>query len=373
MPVFAPYTRPAALAMALILVACSGAGGTAASGLPPTAAAATSTSVAPPALISREVNPRDTDAAIDTVSNLHYVVVDPRVPPRGRLVLFLTGAVAGGLGTGSSTGLITETAAAMGFHAINLGYPNREVLLAVCGNGGKDASCWERAHLSALYGGVANSPLTTGTVANSIVSRLVHLLQYLATTYPREGWATFLDGAEPKWSLIVGAGLSLGGGHIAMLARDHELARVALLESPVDRLQQKPPAIPAPWVTTPHKTPADRYYAFAHVMSPVTIAFYESSWRAMGISAFGPTLNVDSAPLASAKTHQFSTAATPAIAGEFHASVATDNTTPIGADGLPVFAGVWRLLLGGTLGFQLASRSQPCSSRTSGTVTTCAR
>jgi hypothetical protein len=62
--------------------------------------------------------------------------------------------------------------------------------------------------------------------------------------HPGEGWSRYLKHDYPKWSRIIVAGWSQGGGNAALIACDQRVARVIMLEAPVDRSQLTPP-VPA--------------------------------------------------------------------------------------------------------------------------------
>jgi pimeloyl-ACP methyl ester carboxylesterase len=244
----------------------------------------------------------------------------------------------------NSTRLLTEEAAANGLHAINLRYPNDQVLLTACGADGK---CYESQRLATIYGGETDRLVVTRP--NSIENRLVKVIALLHRQHPEEGWSQFLENDSPKWSAIVVAGWSQGGGHAALIARDHLVARVIMLEAPPDRTQQTPPADPAPWVADTHATPARRYFALAHLRSVHTVPFFESAWKLLGLDTFGPTVNVDANTPPYNRAHQLATNVEPPAGrprpNAYHQSVAVDESTPRGADGRPVLAVVWQYML----------------------------
>jgi hypothetical protein len=315
-------------------------------------------------LRTEEVLPKDTDPEIDIALEPHYVAIGSRAHEaidiadeldddgarserpghagRGhRLFLFMTGALGLPSRGPNSTRLITEEAAANGFHAINLRYPNDQVLLNVCG---ADGECYESQRLATIYGGETDRLVVTRP--NSIENRLIKVLAFLHRQHPEEGWSSFLENDSPRWSVIVVAGWSQGGGNAALIARDHRVARVIMLEAPVDRTQLMPPADPAPWVADAHVTPARRYFALAHLRSASTVPFFESAWRLLGLDRSGPTVNVDTHMPPYNRSHQLATNVEPARPNLFHHSVAADTSTPKDADGRPVLAVVWQYMLG---------------------------
>jgi hypothetical protein len=294
---------------------------------------------------SNEIPPIDTDPSIDIALEPHYIAFSP-VPPRGQLFLWLTGI--GGLPT--RTRLITDQAARNGFHAVNLRYPNEnaDAVQNLCGFE-PDRTCFENARLAVLTG---DNPSTTLSISrtNSVENRVLKLLAYLEAKYPSEGWGTFVEGDSLTWSSIIVAGLSEGGGHAAILARDHVIARVAMLSAPFDRVglleRSNSPAEPASWLLGAHLTPSERYFAFGHVNDETTN--WALQWPAtnLGLSNLGLIANVDGVDAPYGESHMLLTSATPQNAVGFpqanHASTAADSFTPLDEAGQPVFARVWQ-------------------------------
>jgi hypothetical protein len=103
---------------------------------------------------------------------------------------------------------------------------------------------------------VNNSP------AESIVNRLVKLLEYLDRHYPGDNWGSYLQSGAPDWSRIVVSGLSQGAGMAAYIAKRESVARVVLFSSPWDFFG--PAKTPAPWLSEPSATPSNRWFAEYH-------------------------------------------------------------------------------------------------------------
>jgi hypothetical protein len=344
-------------------------------------------------LRTEEILPTDTDPEIDVALEPHYVVFDPSIRRQNQLFLFLTGGCPSLPSQGrNATTLISKQAAANGFHSINLNH----VTCNAAGNGipqscGGDDLCWERNRLAVIYGGKTEA--FDVSRANSIESRLLKLLSYLAEQHPEEGWSGYLHGKAGgdqdgsgralgaalleccrharrgdredgqvqgglKWSSIMVAGWSQGAGHAPLIARDHEVARVMMLEGPADRRQVNPPANPARWLFEPHATPSARYFGLAHVRGLTSVPgaqpgdpFYlESAWQALGIDQLGQTVLVDTATPPFNDTHQLITnlepdPKAPLASRTHHHSVAADTATPKDASGRPILAVVWQYMM----------------------------
>ena len=90
----------------------------------------------------------------------------------------------------------------------------------------------ERVLAERTYGD-DRSPLVSVNQPNSLVSRLVKLLEYLDAEQPERGWRQYLDGGAPDWGRIVLSGHSQGSAVTALLARDHELMRAIMTRWPL--------------------------------------------------------------------------------------------------------------------------------------------
>jgi hypothetical protein len=295
-----------------------------------------------PTLRTTMVSPQDTDPAIGAPNDPHLVVFDPAATPRRQLFVFL-----GGQGAAPSlASLIVRQAAANGFHAIGLSYPNAATR-EICETKLTEPDCYEKARLETLDG-VDRTPLITVAPANAIQARLTKLLAHLAVLYPGDGWSAYLDAGAPKWSLLRLGGVSEGGSHVALIAREHEVARLCMLESPVDLIgaptaqQRTPPT----WISPAKATPVDRYYGLRHVRSssPQAPAF-AAVWSTFGMDRFGPPVDVDSATPPYGGSHHLTTGLKPVDDGRpnlEHRAIAGDRTTPRTVEGKPALAPAWQ-------------------------------
>lgn len=281
-----------------------------------------------------QVKPEATDSQINNWLEPHYVSINPSVPAKNKLFLFFSGS----FGNPSRQRLITQQAAKLGFHAINLRYPNDWTVGGLCRRS-DDKDCFEKVRLE-IVDGKDRSKSIDVSPANSIENRLVKLLIYLDKEYPDEGWSQYLNGNSPKWESIIVAGHSQGGGHAAIIAKEHKVARVVMLAAPTD-FDRKNNA-PGAWIGQSHATPADRYYGFVHLKDrESTIA--QKSWELLGMT--GEVINVDSQKAPYNNSHKLTTDATPATQDKYHGSVATDGNTPKMSDGEPLFKDVWEYLI----------------------------
>lgn len=346
--------RPTSLSLATLLILASCGGNTPAGSAPPAPA-----TVAPTAAPSRTpaavldvpverstlkvvmVPPAETDAAIPATAAPHLVAFDPAAARRGQLFVFMAGnAILPG-----DAALIVRQAAANGLHAIGLDYP-RDVKVPTLCETAADQACYEKVRLETFDGEDRAAQIAVSR-ANSIANRLTKLIVHLATRSPDEGWSAYLADGAPKWSLIRLGGQSEGGTHAAMIAREREVARLCMLEAPVDLI-----SLPgterrlAPWLAAPRATPAERHFVFRHMRSSSALApAFPLAVTAMAIDRFGMPTDADTTRAPYNGSHHLTTNADPVSDGQpnlTHRSVVQDRATPRSPGGQPLFAPVWQ-------------------------------
>jgi hypothetical protein len=282
-----------------------------------------------------EVEPQSTDPAISDWLDPYYVVVDESAKLRNRLFVFFPGS----FGKASRQQLITQSAATQGYHAINLNYPNSWTVGNLCRRN-PDPDCSGKVRQE-IIDGKDYSPLVDISPTNSIKNRLVKLLQYLNQQYPQHGWNQYFYGNTIKWDLVIVSGHSQGGGYAAMLGKQHRVARVVMLGAPSDYSVVS--GKPASWLAAHGQTPPERYYGFAHVKDEGYDRI-QKAWELLGMANYGTVVNIDGQQLPYNHSHRLITALNPSRQGKYHASVATDRTTPKQSDGTPIFQQAWQYL-----------------------------
>jgi hypothetical protein len=206
------------------------------------------------------VKPSDTDSAIRRFDEYHYVLMNPRPAPGAQLLVFLTGT--GGEPPGPLPFL--KAAAAAGYRVISLAYNDTPAVAVYCPRK-PDAACSEKFRRMRIYGdGTTVDPTIDNPPAESIVNRLIKLLQYLDRREPQRGWDAYLENGAPAWGRLVFAGQSQGAGMAAFIAKQHALARVILFSSPWDFVARGNGRQLAPWIALPSVTPPDRWYGGYH-------------------------------------------------------------------------------------------------------------
>lgn len=291
----------------------------------------------PPSAV-RQIVPATTDAAIDVGNDPHVVVnPSPVIAPAAKLFVFLpgTGAVP------TMQQLILATAAARGYHAIGLAYPNPTAIGVLCADD-VDPECFWDVRREVITG-LNTSARIQVTSANAIVNRLEKLLAYLQAQYPAEAWGRYLVGGNVDWSRVTVAGHSQGGGHLGVLAKLVALDRAVYFSSPADWRQVA--NTPATWLSRPNVTPASRQYAFIHEQDQLVPELQaRANWIALGLEPFGPVTSIDGMSAPYGGTHRLTTRAVPMLAGSYHGATVVDAATPRNGGGTPLFEPVWRYL-----------------------------
>ncbi|MFK8183945.1 MAG: hypothetical protein AB8B99_11270 [Phormidesmis sp.] len=284
------------------------------------------------------VSPQLTDPRINDWLSAHHIVSPPLSQQRQQLLLFLSGS----FGNPKNQTLLLWAAAQAGYHAINLSYPNSWKVGGICRRSSL-SDCHQLVRLSILDG-VKRSNNFNVSPENSLYNRLNQLLMYLKQQHPGENWEQYItDNQAINWANIAIAGHSQGGGHAALIAKQHAVARCIMLGAPAD-FSAKQKSL-APWLSEPHATPAEHYYGFTHAQDK-SIQRILSAWKCLGLSKFGPPVNVDQATDSRYQaSHQLITNAQPSRPGKYHGCVAVDANTPLRPDGTPAFAPVWQYLL----------------------------
>lgn len=306
-------------------------------------------------VITYEIQPTATASGLSGPEDPDFVAVDNRVPSNGELFLFLPGTG----GQPDCCQYLLETAAQSGFMALGLTYDNTEAVGQICRN---NQVCYTVVRQDDLDGSTPGSYADI-TPTNSIQSRLVDLLRYLAARHPLQGWSQFLVGSTPLWSKIVVAGHSQGGGDAAYIAKVRAVEGVVMLSSDVDSTATDPP-VAATYLTTGHLTPLDRYVGFDHTRDPFNDKI-EADWTALDLQSFGPAVSVDGNAPPFGNSHELLTSTQvppgPAPALATHDSTAVDSQTPLCSNATLAFVPVWRYMLQVAGGLPITSGPGLCA------------
>ena len=285
------------------------------------------------------VSPQAIDPSVTSAFAEHQAFY-PR-PPAGKLLVYLPG-------TGSTPGHVNDfltLAATMGYHAIDLSYPDEVAAHAACGS---NINCYS-GFRAEMFTGIDYSPTIATLPQDAIHGRLVALLAALSAAHPNEAWDDFLtaDG-DLVYDAIAFAGLSQGGGHAAWAGVHHVLAGVIMFSSADDTDPTTSPPTPATWITWAHQTPVERYFGFDHDQD-FARKDVDVNWPALGMSVFGDRTPTDDGAPPYNGAHELSTAMPTPGAENAHGMVVGDSTTPLDADGTPMYRAVWTYMLSSLL------------------------
>jgi hypothetical protein len=207
---------------------------------------------------SLPVPPHATDARLGADQPPHWIVYDPAVEQP--LLVWLPGT--NGRPAEGPKGVL-RAALDGGFRVIGLSYLNGDAVGQVCAGPRlrSHRHCAAAMRQQRVWGDAPGAPIADRP-EDAIVPRLVRLLQHLAAQDPAGRWAGYLDGDEPRWSRIVLAGQSQGGGMAAFIAKTRAVAGVLSFSGGWDR---EASGELAGWYRRPSATPPARWHATYHV------------------------------------------------------------------------------------------------------------
>jgi hypothetical protein len=309
------------------------------------------------------VNPRTTDPAIGDDPFFTHIALAPTVAPRNELVVLFHG-------TSSSPQAYTEIAGGLrgdGYHVISLRYAGAYSTLSACPDSAAatDPDCHRTFRSETVYGedvtdpdgGSYDHPLVVIDAANSVMNRLLKVVEYLRVIAPTAGWDQFqvrtgatCDVVDPtygacdlRWDRVVTMGHSQGAGVALYLAKHHGLDRVGMLSGSYDAFSLGGGSYAvAPWISEGGlDVPASRISVFNHT-SDFGIGVFRAVEDSLGLA--GPEVQVTSAAPPYSGSHRLITTALSTCPWEStpnHLSTAVDACSP---DGL--YLAAWRHLAG---------------------------
>jgi pimeloyl-ACP methyl ester carboxylesterase len=189
-------------------------------------------------------------------NHVNYVAHKTGTAPSDQVVLFLPGTG----GDPEGYWRVLRTVAADGYRVIGLEYNDVPAVAQVCPQN-PDPACSGSFREERIFGDATNAPVDEPQ-DETIVNRLIKLIDYLDRQHPDEGWGRYLDGGKPDWSKFVVSGHSQGAGHAAYVAKKHSVARVVLFSSPWD--DYGPDHKVAPWIPEKAATPPELWFAEYH-------------------------------------------------------------------------------------------------------------
>jgi dienelactone hydrolase len=220
------------------------------------------------------IKPSQTDPATQLFDEPHLVVFHPALSADAPLVVFMPGT--GGEPTNYTR--LLRVVASRGYRALGLEYEDEPAVLEVCSRDPRPSCSGNFRHRRIF--GEGTTLFVKTPPAESIVNRLVKLLEYLDRQHPGNGWNSYLAAGRPDWGRIVVSGLSQGAGMAAYIAKRESVARVVLFSSPWDFVGRDRTL--APWLSEPSATPPERWFAEYHERE-ITAALIARAYRVLRI------------------------------------------------------------------------------------------
>jgi hypothetical protein len=222
--------------------------------------------------------------------DLQHAVVDTRVAPRGRLVIWLMGY----------SGPLFDRLGDYGLHAIQVHYANKWFGI-IPAKARDDGTSLGRMRLEATTG-EDHSPLVALAPPDGMQERARMFVRWLARTHPAGRWEQFLtaDGEQLRWDRVIMSGSSHGATSAARFAVHQRVDRVVMFCGPRDQLES--------WQGFPSATPSNRFFGFSHELDGGwTGDHYCRSWQMLGLHAHGPITDVDAQPAPFGNTRRLTT------------------------------------------------------------------
>ncbi|MDB6140097.1 MAG: hypothetical protein JWO94_3169 [Verrucomicrobiaceae bacterium] len=262
-------------------------------------------------------------------SDIEHAAVDTRVQRRGKLVIWLMGYPAP----------LFDRVTSYGLHAIQVHYANGWFGQFGNDSPGTDGQLLGNIRLEAATGEDV-SPLVSIPKPDGMMERAHQFVKWLASHHPEGQWDQFLtaDGNELRWDKVIISGASHGSTTAARFAKYQKVDRVVTFCGPRDQYES--------WQALPSATPANRYFAFSHVLdSGWTGGHYCRSWEMLGLNQFGPIVNIDESKPPYGNTRRLITKAdVKGDANRAHGSVVPGAASPKNAAGEYLDEDVWRYL-----------------------------
>lgn len=209
-----------------------------------------------------------------------HATVDTRVPPRGKLVIWLMG----------HNQQLFDRISSYGLHAIHVHYAN-----GWFSQFGKEPPPDDEQHLGKIRLEAATgedfSPLVNIPKPDGMAHRAMVFVKWLAEKDPAANWNQFLtqDRSDLRWDRVIVSGASHGATTSARFAKHKRVDRVVMFCGPRDQYEN--------WQALPSATPPNRYFGFSHVLDTGWSGdHYCRSWEMLGLQQFGPLVDVDATP-----------------------------------------------------------------------------
>jgi hypothetical protein len=262
-------------------------------------------------------------------ADLEHSCVDTRAPDQGKLVIWLMGHNQG----------LFERVSGYGLHAIQVHYANGWFPKLYSGDPPADDLFLSKIRLEAATGEDLSDKVTIPK-PDSIMGRSVEFVKWLARENPQAGWKQFLadDGKDLRWEKVILSGISHGSTTAARMAKHVKVDRVVMFSGPRDQYEA--------WQALPSATPANRFFAFTHILDDGwKNDHYCRSWQMLKLQDYGPLVNVGNTPPPFGNSRRLITDAdVKGDAKRAHSGVIPGGAAPKDASGKYLHEEVWRYL-----------------------------
>jgi hypothetical protein len=262
------------------------------------------------------------------VQDLQHAVVDTRVAPRGRLVIWLMGYSAP----------LFDRLGDYGLHAIQVHYANKWFSI-IPKEARDDGTSLGKMRLEAATGEDYTN-FAAILKPDGMMERAFQFVTWLAKAHPQGRWEQFItaDGAGLRWDKVIMAGSSHGATTATRFAVHQRVDRVVAFCGPRDQLES--------WQGFKSATPSNRIFGFSHVLDGGwTGDHYCRSWQMLGLHQHGAIVDVDASAPPFGNTRRlitrFDVNGDPRRA---HSSVVPGNAAGKDASGQFLHEAVWRYL-----------------------------
>jgi hypothetical protein len=274
------------------------------------------------------VHPSATDAAYTTQDS--HLVARNISTQNNKLFLFIGGTFS----TAQQYEFFSLYAAELGFHVLNISYPNSVLTTLLASN--SDSLIFNKFREEICFG---------TQISPSIYTRTLKLLVYLNQTYPQDGWGQYLlSQSSIDWSKVAVSGHSQGAGHAAYFAKKFLVERAVMFAGPNDYSTYFSNA--APWLRNAGITPTRNHFTFFHLRDQIVPFNHQyENIRGLGMLQQDDTTLVDNLLPPYNNSRCLYSNANPNTSGQFHNSVIIYSDTPLDTDNNPVYDPVWRYML----------------------------
>lgn len=261
--------------------------------------------------------------------DVQHAMVDTRVAPQGKLVIWLMG----------NSQPLFERVSGYGLHAIRVHYAN-----GWFGKFGREPAPVDKYFLGKIRLEAATGEDFSDVVSipkpDGMMERAFQFLKWLDKKNPEGKWAYFINDAKDglRWDRVIIAGSSHGSTTAARFAKHQKVDRVVMFCGPRDQFES--------WQGLPSATSTNRYFGFSHVLdSGWSGDHYCRSWQLLGLSEYGPIVNVDNVAPPFGKTRRLITDANvKKDEKRAHSSVVPGGAAVKDANGKFVHEAVWHYL-----------------------------